>query len=143
MILCIIVTRARARTRTYTHTHIMIIIIIIIRVLIIMISHGCGVYSGNLSVKKPPKLNALVHTIHTYLHTTHTYIHTYNLYTKNVAPLHLSKGLLKKEGFELSVELREGREIPKTGRQRIPDRWSNETERRLANRFQIAFSDFQ
>ena len=29
------------------------------------------------------------------------------------------------------------------GRQRIPDSWGNETERTVANTFEIAFRDFQ
>ena len=60
-----------------------------------------------------------------------------------MVPLDKWKGLLKKEGFGLSFELREGEEIPQTGRQRIPDRWSDGTGRTLANRFQIAFRDLQ
>ena len=42
-------------------------------------------------------------------------------------------GLLKKESFELGFEVREGGDIPQAGRQRIPDRWGNETERTVAN----------
>ena len=33
-------------------------------------------------------------------------------------------------------------EISQTGRQRIPDRWSDETERVLTERFQITFRNF-
>ena len=43
--------------------------------------------------------------------------------------LHLWKCLSKKESFELGFEVREGWEIPQAGWQRIPDSWSNETER--------------
>ena len=50
---------------------------------------------------------------------------------------------VEKGKFELDVEVREGGEILQAGRQRIPDRWSNETERTVANRFGIAFRDFQ
>ena len=52
------------------------------------------------------------------------------------------KRLLKKESFELGLEVREGGEIPPAGRQRIPDSWGNETERTVANRFEVAFRDF-
>ena len=45
--------------------------------------------------------------------------------------------------FELSFELREGGKIPQTGRQRIPDIWSDKTERTLANRCQPAFKAFE
>ena len=62
---------------------------------------------------------------------------------RNMVRLDVWKGLLKKESFELSFELREGGEILQTGRQRIPDRWSDETEKTLANRFQTALRDFQ
>ena len=41
------------------------------------------------------------------------------------------------------VAVRENGEIPQTGRQRIPDSWSKETERTVADRFEIAFVDFQ
>ena len=50
---------------------------------------------------------------------------------------------MKKESFELGFEVREGGEIPQAGRQRIPDSWGNETERTVANRFEIPFRDFQ
>ena len=51
----------------------------------------------------------------------------------------LWKGLLKKESFEL----RQDGEIPQTGRQHIPDSWSNKTERMLTTRFKTVFQDFQ
>ena len=57
--------------------------------------------------------------------------------------LDLWKCLLKEESFELGFAVREGGEIPQAGRQRIPDSWGNETERTVANRFKIAFRDFQ
>ena len=50
---------------------------------------------------------------------------------------------LKKESFELGFEVREGGEIPQAGGQPIPDCWDNETERAVANRFEIVFRDFQ
>ena len=56
--------------------------------------------------------------------------------------LDLRKCLLKKEGFELGFEVREGGEILQAGKQQIPDSWGNETERTVANRFKIAFRDF-
>ena len=64
-------------------------------------------------------------------------------YTHTIDRLYLWKCLLKKESFELGFEVRVGGEIPQAGRQRIPDSWSNETERTVANRFEIAFRDFQ
>ena len=57
--------------------------------------------------------------------------------------LDLWKCLLKKESFELGFEVREGGEIPQAGRQRIPNSLGNETERTVANRFEIAFRNFQ
>ncbi|WP_419606728.1 hypothetical protein, partial [Thiolapillus sp.] len=70
----------------------------------------------------------------------HTHIHTH---THIMVCQDLWKCLLKKESFELGFEVREGGEIPQAGRQRIPDSWGNETERTVANRFEIAFRDFQ
>ena len=49
------------------------------------------------------------------------------------------KCLLKKKSFELGFEVREGGEIPQAGRQRIPDSWGNQTERAVADRFEIAY----
>ena len=57
--------------------------------------------------------------------------------------LDLWKCLLKKESFELGFEVREGGEIPQAGRQQIPDCWGNKTERTVAQRFEIAFRNFQ
>ena len=57
--------------------------------------------------------------------------------------LDLWKCLLKKKSFELGFEVREDRDIPQVGRQRIPDSWGDETERTVGNRFEIAFRDFQ
>ena len=57
--------------------------------------------------------------------------------------LDLRKCLLKKEGFELGFEVREGGEILQAGKQQIPDSWGNETERMVANTFEIALWDFQ
>ena len=82
--------------------------------------------------------------VHIHTHTrpharayTHTHTHTHTM-------LHLDvwKCLLKKESFELGFEVREGGEIPQAGRQRIPNSLGNETERTVANRFEIAFRDF-
>ena len=54
--------------------------------------------------------------------------------------LDLWKGLLKQGGHEISFELGQSGEIPQTGRQRIPDKRSDETERALTNRIlQIYF----
>ena len=82
---------------------------------------------------------------HTSLTEKHT--HTQNLYTKNMVLLDLWKGLLRKESFELSFfksrRVGEGGQISQTGRERIPGRWSNETDRALSNRFQTAFRDIQ
>ena len=50
---------------------------------------------------------------------------------------------MKKESFELSFEVREGGEIPQAGRQRIQDCLGTETERTVANRFEIVFRNFQ
>ena len=50
---------------------------------------------------------------------------------------------MKKESFELGFEVRESREIPQAGRQRIPDSWGNETERTVANRSETELRDFQ
>ena len=50
---------------------------------------------------------------------------------------------MKKDSFELGFEVREGEEIPQAGGQRIPDGWGNETERKVASRFEIAFKGFQ
>ena len=55
----------------------------------------------------------------------------------------LWKCLLKKESFELGFEVTQGGEIPQAGRQQIPDSWGNETERMVANRFEIASVNFQ
>ena len=57
--------------------------------------------------------------------------------------LDLWKCLLKKDSFQLGFEVREGGEILRAGRQRIPDIWGNETERPVASSFEIAFRDFQ
>ena len=92
-------------------------------------------FSAYLSVKKKKKLNALAHTIHANMHTdiniTHTHTHTHTL---TMVSHDFWKRLLKKESFELGLEVREGGEIPPAGRQRIPDSWGNETERTVANR---------
>ena len=66
------------------------------------------------------KLDALAHTIHANIHTdTHTHTHT-------MVRQDLWKCLLKKESFKLGFEVREGGEIPQSGKQRIPDSWGNE-----------------
>ena len=55
----------------------------------------------------------------------------------------LYKGLSKQESLELGFEYRQTGEILQTGRQQIPDRLSDETERALAKMFQITFRNFQ
>ena len=94
--------------------------------------------------------HTLTHT-HIYSHThIHTHAHTHtHTHTHTMIRLHLWKCLLKKGSFELSFKVREGGEFPKAGRQRIqvgmqriPDSWSNETERTVTNRFETAFRDF-
>ena len=69
-----------------------------------------------------------------------TYIHTY--IQAMVAEM-VYTGLSKKESLELSFELGKSGEIPQTGRQRIPDRWSDESESALTKRFRFTFRDFQ
>lgn len=49
----------------------------------------------------------------------------------------------KQESLELGFEFRQSGKIWQTGRQRFPDRWIDETERALTNRFQITFRNFQ
>ena len=61
----------------------------------------------------------------------------------NMAPLNLLKSLLKQESLDLNFELGLSGEILQTGRQQIPGGWSNETEKTLTDRFQIAFRNFQ
>ena len=55
----------------------------------------------------------------------------------------LWKGLFKHESLELGFKFRQSGKIWQTGRQRFPDRWIDETERALTNRFQITFRKFQ
>ena len=99
-------------------------------------------YRANLSFKKTQK--ASTHHSHKYSHRhehnphTHTHTHTHTKFC-----LDLWKCLLKKECFELGFEVRESGEILYAGRQWIPDSWSNETERMVANRLETAFYDFQ
>ena len=50
--------------------------------------------------------------------------------------LGLWKSLSKQESPELGFEFRARGDISQTGRQWIPDRWSDETERVLTERFQ-------
>ena len=45
-----------------------------------------------------------------------------------MACLGLQKGLCEEESLEICFELRHSGEISQTGRQQIPDRWSDETE---------------
>ena len=56
--------------------------------------------------------------------------------------LNLWQSLLKRESFERGLEFKEGGDIPQTGRQRIPHRWSKGTERTVANGFETLFRDF-
>ena len=87
------------------------------------------------------KLNVLAHTIHANIPTDINVIYP-SPHTHIMVRLDLWKRLLKKESFEPGFEVREGGEIPQAGRQRIPDSWGNETERTVANRFEIACRDF-
>ena len=88
------------------------------------------------------KLNALAHTIHANIHTDINIIYASppppHTHTHIMVRLDLWKCLLEKEGFDLGLEVREGGEIRQAGRQRSPDSWGNETERTVANRFEIA-----
>ena len=43
----------------------------------------------------------------------------------------------------MGFEVREGGEIPPAGRQRIPDSWSNETERTVTDRSETAFRNLR
>ena len=97
-------------------------------------------YSANLPVKK----TQCASTYHLCKYT-HRHKHRLSLptHTHIMVCLDLWNCLLKKESFELGFEVREDGEIPQAGRQRIPDSWSNATERMVANRFEIAFRDFQ
>ena len=50
--------------------------------------------------------------------------------------------LTKEESLGLGFELRQSWNSSQTGRQRVPDRWSDEAERVLTNRFQITSVSF-
>ena len=89
------------------------------------------------------KLNALAHTIHANIHIDINIIYPDPTYTHIMVRLDLWKCLLKKKSFALGFEVSEGGEIPQAGRQQIPDNWSNETERTVARRFEVAFRNFQ
>ena len=96
-------------------------------------------YSANLPVKK----TQCASTYHLCKYT-HRHKHRLSLptHTHIMVCLDLWNCLLKKESFELGFEVREDGEIPQAGWQRIPDSWSNATERMVANRFEIAFRGF-
>ena len=73
-------------------------------------------------------------TKHPHKHYTliHTYTHNQSIHQTNKKTWSAQicgKACWKRISFELSFELREGREIPQTDRQPIPDRWIDETER--------------
>ena len=56
--------------------------------------------------------------------------------------LGLQKGLSKGESLGLDLELRQRDETSQTGRQRIPHRWSDKTERAPTKRhFKLRFSN--
>ena len=77
---------------------------------------------------------------HTQAHThTHTCTHTHTLHGP---PGCVEMPVEKTESSELGFELRVGGQIPQTGRQWIPNRWRNENDTSLANRFETAFRDF-
>ena len=101
-------------------------------------NNGWFLYSANLPVKKTQC--ASTHHSCTY---THRHKHNLRLPTHIMVCLDLWNCLLKKESFELGFEVREGGEIPQAIRQRIPDSWGNESERTVANRFEIEFMDFK
>ena len=91
--------------------------------------------------------NALAHVIptkYTHIHYTHMQKKkkTWKKQQQKKPMVHLDlwEWLLKKESLELGLKLREGGQIPQTGRQQIPDRWGEQTERMAADRFEIAFS---
>ena len=93
------------------------------------------------------KFSALAHTIHVNAHTdvnviypsphTHTHIHTHHGLSRFVEmPVEKGKfwaGLWRQRGWGDSASWQAW----------IPDSWGNETERTVANRFEIAFRDFQ
>ena len=107
-------------------------------------NNGWLLYSANLPIKKTQCTST--HHSHKYTHR-----HKHNLpppphtHTRTHIMVHLDlwQRLLKRENFELGFEVREGGEIPQAGRQTIQDSWGNETERMVANRFEIVFRDFQ
>ena len=94
------------------------------------------------------KLKALARIIHTDIHTYINIIYPPPPNLHPPPPTHIMvcldfwKCLLKKESFELGFEVREGGESLQACRQQIPDSWGDETERMVANRFEIAFRDF-
>ena len=49
----------------------------------------------------------------------------------------------KEKSLELGFELQHSGDILQTGRQRIPDRWSDKTELALTRRFKITCWNFQ
>ena len=51
--------------------------------------------------------------------------------------LGLQKGLFEDESLEICFELRHSGEISQTGRQRIPDRWSDELNERSPEDFKL------
>ena len=55
--------------------------------------------------------------------------------------LNLWKGLSKKTSLKLRSEYRKSGEIPPTGMQRIPDRWSDKTEKALTSKSRVTFWD--
>ena len=89
------------------------------------------------------KLTALAHAIHANIHADINMIDPSSIHTHIMVHLALWKRPLKKESFELGFEVRESGEALQAGRQKIPDSWDNKTERTVANRFEIAFRDFQ
>ena len=61
----------------------------------------------------------------------------YTRHTHSMINLDLCKSLPKEVSVKLGFEIGQGGDISQTGRQQIPDRWSNETEWALTNRFEI------
>ena len=78
-----------------------------------------------LTWKKRVKTNAW----HREKHTIHTHKTNIPSTLAETVYLGLWKGQSKQESLEPGFELRQTGQVPQSGRLRIPDRWSNKTER--------------